>query len=1567
MAQLQKVSWRTVGYTALGTALAAASIIAIVNRDGVRPTSLTSDSATRWLVDRLSHHVVLVDGLAGRVVAKIETGSEASDEVAVQGAGGAYLITPTEAAVRTISTAKLQLGTAQTVATLAEPDVKYGVGESGLTIVNSSTSEARVVAVNDVTRSIKIPKSNQARVAADGSMWLFSNTEATHVNVDESRTTSPVGFASQTTTIGSRAVTFDPNNREIRWIGGATVSIAALPNASEAVLQEPVDDAPCVWLGAGDTLVCVGPSAIKQTMVIAGLNISSSPGDRLAIAGDAAVVVGGNTNRVDRIDLINKRLAPQAERPQVSAAEPLTITATGNLVWLDDQPGESAWVVHRFGINTIDKNDLSAPVLNAQGQVQTNGDGGVGDASGNGNVQGDANVEHEDPHPGVEDPPVAVDDPVTARAGTTITIPVTGNDYDPDPGQAIAVESVGDQSSAGHGTTGVLNGTSVSYVPDPAYSGTDSFSYTIIDETGLTDTATVNVTLYPADSPNRPPIARVDTVKTRIDRPVTIDVLANDIDPERDLLTISTIGQNNTKALITDARGPTGLPALRYTPPPGVAGIFTFTYQAADPQGGTSDKTLVTVQVSDTNTENVPPQARPDSIRMRVGTTDELDVKANDSDNDGDDLTISVKTEATGVDAVVKGGVLAITMRPGALERSVIQYTLSDGILGHEQTGRVLVVRIPDAAANRPPVANPDAEKVVIGNSVKIPVIANDLDPDNDPIRLLLVEPLAANIGTTAVEGNFVRFTPNLPDITQPTPVTFWYRIGDGQGNEAKGTVTVTVLLEALPRAPFARDDFADTFTDKPVNIDVLANDGDPSGGTPSLRGDGSCPNGGTATKTDDQRLMFTPPAGFVGTIRCRYQVVNSQLLTAEASIIVTITAAPPGNRDPVVKQAVVPIDINIGQSKTFNVNDLASDPDGNSLVFSSVSKVTNGSTDFSQKSASFTYTAPPTGTADHTPTADTIDYIVSDGQDGNASGTISIRIIDQPTTPAASAPSVHLIERAATVGEPLPIDIFGELSDANFGIGLSLLSATPDTSSPSVSISLSGGVVTITPAASGSLFITYTVANADAPDQRASAKIHLTIADPPVSNPPPVAVDDELTVPSSGSGSVNLLANDTGITDPGDHVTVNVKNRPPASFGTITENNGVLTFNAARSSLGGTARLQYSVNDGTSTSADADIVITVLACSASPVSVRPGFEFTPYKTPINIDLTKYVDSGTIIPESVSGAGLSGPVGTYTPPDGMNGVEQVTYTVTNACGDEAQGVLTIDVNRAPIGGSIAQNLSPGDTLTLTVDQIASDDEALTINSLGGNPTWISIAQGAGAPGSFDQASIVASPPLNVPSGTYTFTATVADPGGLTAIASISLTINNQPPTAIADAYFTSLSQFTFDPTLNDFDSEPGPLAIQAVSVIDGPGTVLDVSSPLITVGLGHGVSTFSYTIRDSGGLTASASITVTSNHAPTVASVTDSTDQPTIDVVLLPTDPDDDPVSVDCPSSTPEFDNIVVILNPNPSNPAEVNRVRVHVNAAAGFQGTASFDCAATDSFGAQANPPATVTLTFTG
>ena len=1551
MGQLQKVSWRTAGYAALGTVLAAASVVAVVNSEGVRPTSLTSSAATRWLVDQVTGRVVLVDGLAGSVVAKIATETEGTDEVAVQGAGGAFLVAKEQGSIRTISTAKLQLGTAQAVGLLLDPGVKFGVGASGLTVVSPDTNRASVIAVDDVTRPITVPPAERAFVAADGSMWLLSDTEATHVNIDESRTSTLLrSDAAETTTVGAHAVSYDDNSSTVRWLDGGDVSLASIPNASQAVLQQPGDDDSCVWLGVGDTLLCVGATGIDRTLVIDGMNITST--DRLAIAGNAAVIVR-SSNDIERIDLESRQLADDPA-PTVRSGAELTITAAGDLIWIDDQAGQIAWVVHRFGINTIDKN-ADAPLLDAQGQVQDTGSGNAGPAVGSGNTSNDTETNHVDPNPGQNDPPVAVDDSVTARAGSTIIIPVTGNDYDPD-GDAIAVLD-GNTRSPTHGVADVLNGTSITYSPDLDYSGSDSFEYTLVDEHGTKDTATLSVELFPPGSPNRPPIARPDTVTTRIDRPVTIDVLVNDIDPERDLLSVPTF-QNSNAATITDTIGPTGLPALEYLPPPGQAGTFRFTYQAADPHGGTSQKTVVTVEVSGADAANEPPVARPDAIRLRVGTLGKVPVMANDTDPDGDELQVTDVVEPTGVNALIASQQLNITLLPGAPEFSVVTYTLSDGIPTHDRIGKVLVLRLGDTAANRPPVANPDAERVVTGNSVKIPVTANDVDPDTDNIILLTVQSPADDAGITAVEGNSVRFTPNLPDITEPTPVTFKYRITDGHDHEAIGTVTVTVLVEALPRAPFARDDFADTVTNQPVNIDVLANDSDPSGGTPSLIGDPVCAGGGDAVRTSDDRVTFTPPTDAIGTYRCIYTVSNTQGLRAEASIIVSVTEAPQGNLPPVLNDTNLQQTVNVGGQLTLSANQLATDADADSLVFASIVMTGPGhgtTTNFVPNGPTFTYIAPPTASADNTPVADTIEVVISDGNDGTVRGSISIKIVDDSPPPSAP-PSTREIQRSGLVGDLVSIDVVGELRDQNPGVELTLTSVSLDVGAGSAE--RANGVAVVTATDEGVVVADYIVTNAAGVS--AGNKLRVTFSEPPPSNPP-VAQPDTLTIASGGSASVDLLANDTGIGDPGDNVSVVLNSRPPANFASVELINGTLTV-VAEAGASGSATIRYTLSDGSGESSSALITLTVLQCSESLPSAVAASIFTPYQTPINIDLNQYVTSGHIRPGSVSGAGLTGPTGTYSPPAGMNGSETVTYVVENGCQQTFQGQLVIDVNRAPDGGSVTRNVSRGSTLVLGVAELASDDEALTIVALHDNPNWLSI-QSSGV-------SIIAVPPSNAPSQTYRFTLTVQDPGGLTANASVDLIINNIPPTAIADAYTTEDAQDSFNPLENDFDPENGQLCIQAVRVTDVPQRATVSVSPdgcgtTVTVTMQHGVHHLSYDIRDSGGMVASSTITITYNRPPTLQSKSGSTNgQSIVQIPLNVTEPDGDVVDVNCPAPPGFTTTVLPDSGPgqDPTNPKFFLIVGVPDEFNSNTNNTQAILCTASDGIA----PPVSATMTVT-
>ena len=130
----------------------------------------------------------------------------------------------------------------------------------------------------------------------------------------------------------------------------------------------------------------------------------------------------------------------------------------------------------------------------------------------------------------------------------------------------------------------------------------------------------------------------------------------------------------------------------------------------------------------------VPPIARPDAVRARRDVPTTVPVLVNDVDPDGDDLTLSiVEPLPPGLDVAVTGIELTVTARAGADELLPFQYEIDDG-RGGTARGAVLVDVIDEREPNRPPVLTADTDTVVVGDSVSIDVLANDVDPDGDPL-----------------------------------------------------------------------------------------------------------------------------------------------------------------------------------------------------------------------------------------------------------------------------------------------------------------------------------------------------------------------------------------------------------------------------------------------------------------------------------------------------------------------------------------------------------------------------------------------------------------------------------------------------------------------------------------------------------------------------------------------------------------------------------------------------------------------------------------------------------------
>ena len=158
-------------------------------------------------------------------------------------------------------------------------------------------------------------------------------------------------------------------------------------------------------------------------------------------------------------------------------------------------------------------------------------------------------------------------------------------------------------------------------------------------------------------------------------------------------------------------------------------------------------------------------------------------------------------------------------------------------------------------------------------------------------------------------------------------------------------------------------------------------------------------------------------------------------------------------------------------------------------------------------------------------------------------------------------SPLTFPIAQSALVGDTVTIDVVDLLAERNFGSTLTLNQATTDSGPGTARVV--NGLASILTTAPGTVIVTYTVANADG--VTATDKITLTVNAPPLPDPP-VAVDDQMTISSGGIQQCRPAWPTTwGSLTPATEVTVELRNRPPASFGTVTLTNGTLTLSRRR------------------------------------------------------------------------------------------------------------------------------------------------------------------------------------------------------------------------------------------------------------------------------------------------------------------------------------------------------------------------------------------------------------------
>ncbi|MBV1894400.1 MAG: tandem-95 repeat protein [Ilumatobacteraceae bacterium] len=1442
--KLSTVSWRKAVAAIAATVLGLLAVMIMAQSEGIAAVDAASSRATHWFVHQPSGRIVLVDGYGGRALASLDAGARGDELTAVEGGPGAFVLNETTAEARAIDSAELSLGPPLGLTTLGDGRAVAAVGQSGLVVVNRADDEATVVPAGGEPSGFSVVTGTAMAIAPDGAVWSLVNGDLLHRTPTSSTTTALGVDDAELSLVGNEPLVVDRANRRARLGDGSWQLLPTQADPSEIIVQQQGPSNECGWVGANDELWCVSRNGLEQTATIDGLDIDGS--DVLAIAGDAAVVVKRGPSSIVRFDWREEEILEDLPASVPSDAS-LQVIATVDLIWVDDSAGEIVWAINPWSIEAIDKNDRGILVLGEEGDVVDPGDSPDATTSGADDSAASEPEVREPDDNGVDDPPVAVDDHVTARSGSGVPVQVTANDYDPD-GEAIAVASV---EPAGHGTVDIGTASTVVYTPDPGYVGLDQFDYKIVDGNGTEASASVVLELLAPDSTNKSPVGIEDHSHTGAGVPVIVEVLLNDVDPERDSLRIGSFSPpegvgETVLGEVTETVGPSGLAALRFAPSEGFEGTAIFSYHPVDALDAVGEAVEVRVEVAHAGDENRPPVARPEAIRLRPNLTTSLPVLVNDDDPDGDPLTLSViEPLPDGLSVEAEGQQLAVTVRAGAAALVPFEYEIDDGN-GHQVRGSVLVDVIDDIEPNRPPVVSADAEKAVVGKSVVIDVTANDVDPDGDPLVVVDVSQPDGDRGDAVVfSRSQIQFSPSpLADDTDEVNARFTYTVSDGRGHEVVGEITVTVLPEALPEPPFARDDSTFTFVDVPVTVDVLHNDGDPSGGRPSLVGTPGCLSGGRAIVTADGQVRFDPPRGLSGAFSCTYEVTNDRGLRAGASIIVSVREPELTNQPPDVVDDTLTVEV--GETASIDVTANDSDPDGDDDDLEVVSSTAPllGAAERNGNTIVFT--------ADQLTGVSSIDYQVVDSEGAVSLGRLLIRVIEKANIPPIAVADVKTIFGP---GSPQQFAVLDNDSDPDETPGgLELVSASVVSGNGTVSVSGSIVIISPDPGFVGEIVAEYTIS--DGGGLTTDSLVVLKIDEP--LNRPPDARDDNTEVVNGGTVTSSILFNDV---DPdGDSLVVSLVGGPDPGIGSASLGIDQSVIFTALPGASGTATINYQVSDGELIDSAA-LRITVHPCSESTPVASDAFLETGYQQSIAVDLNSYGLNGNIV-EVVGPAGFD--AGVYSPPAGENGNVAITYAVVNSCRLRASGTVTIDVNQDPIVSPKSVNVSRGGSLEVHVSDLATDSEPLTISASPAAPAWVTT----------EASRLVISPPEGTAVGSYSWTSTVVDPGGLTGSVPITATIVNAVPLANPDSVDVSDgSAASFDVLDNDTDPD-GPHNQLRVRVVPATITftngetgtvVISPSGREITIDPqgGLGTAQFEYTIEDDdGGVSAAASISV---------------------------------------------------------------------------------------------------------
>ena len=515
-------------------------------------------------------------------------------------------------------------------------------------------------------------------------------------------------------------------------------------------------------------------------------------------------------------------------------------------------------------------------------------------------------------------PPSANGDLFQAHPGETVTLDPLKNDTDPN-GDPLSLAAVSGAPAGATISPDLDRGTIDFRATAP---GSYSFAYTVSD--GIATTLGI-IRVEVVEATALPPVAENDTAVLPLGGSVLVAPLNNDYDPSGGLLSITSVDASNVPGLevaLIDRH------LLRVTAPSGLTQTATFSYTVSNGQGEATADVMVIPGAADRS--DLPPVLKPDRAKVRVGDVGTVSVLSNDRSPAGLNLQVESTlaydpTNALGNPFVTGNQVrLEAGATPGIMD---VTYSVIDSA-GNRASSTVTFEVVAASDQNQPPRPRDISAWAAAGQTTRIPVTLDGIDPDGDSVSLTGLDS-SPQQGSATVKSTWIDYTPNQ---NASGTDSFTYTVTDRQGARASARVRVAIsAAPSLNQNPVAVPDTVLTRPDRMVTVNVLSNDVDPDGDPLTLEEDGletATPELDPQVRSSSTLQVHTPSQA--GTYLVSYTVSDGRGGSARGTVTVYVQDdAPlkaPIARDDFVTYEDLPTD---GSAVRVKVLENDEDPDG--------------------------------------------------------------------------------------------------------------------------------------------------------------------------------------------------------------------------------------------------------------------------------------------------------------------------------------------------------------------------------------------------------------------------------------------------------------------------------------------------------------------------------------------------------------------------------------------------------------------------------------------------------------